>query len=87
MSEQTPNAVSGWRTHPWRGAHLFAGNRSKFPLAELVKYLGKYVAWCPDGSSIFDSDGDPDALWKRVKASADEPGLYCIEYITDETYI
>ena len=87
MSEQTQEGVSGWRNDPWCGAQHFTKNRGKFPAEELVKYLGKYVAWYPDGSDIFDSDCDQDALWERVKTSADDPGLYCIEYITDETYI
>jgi hypothetical protein len=87
MSEHAQAGSPERRAHPWRGAHLFAENRRKFPPEELLKYFGKYVAWSPDGSSIFDSDCDHDALWERIKASRDEPGLYCIEYITDETYI
>jgi hypothetical protein len=87
MSEQPQEEVPDWRTHPWRGAHMFAKNRARFPPEELQKYLGKFVAWYPDGSRIFDADADHDALWERVKASGDDPGWYCIEYITDETYV
>jgi hypothetical protein len=87
MSTHPQGGFERWRDHPWRGAHLFAENRGKFPPEELTKYLGKYVAWYPDGSAILDSDADHDALWKRVSASVDEPGLCCIEYISDETYV
>jgi hypothetical protein len=87
MSEHAKDSGQWWRSHPWQGRHLFAENRRKFPPEELEKYLGKYVAWFPDGSGIFDSDKDHDALWSRLKASGDDPATYCIEYITDETYV
>ena len=86
MSEPKQDEVPWWRNHPWMGHHVFAENRNKFPAKELLKYNRQYVAWLPDGSGIHDSDPDPKALWDRLEASVDEPGLYCIEYITDETY-
>jgi hypothetical protein len=87
MSEQKQDGLTRWRTHPWRGAHLFAENRNKFPPEELLKYNHKYVAWYPDGGAIYDSDPDPLALWARLEASGDDPAWYCIEYITEETYV
>jgi hypothetical protein len=87
VSDQKPEEEQWWRSHPWQGRHLFAENRRKFPGEELLKYNRQYVAWYPDGSGIFDSDADPDLLWKRLEASGDDPATYCIEYITDETYI
>ena len=87
MSEQPQEGVPWWRKDPWYGGHLFSENRNKFPLEELAKYNGKYVAWIPDGSGIHDSDTDPVALRARIRASGDEPAMYHIEYISDETYI
>jgi hypothetical protein len=52
---------------------MFLQNRSRFPVEELRKYNGQYVAWIPDGSGIHDSDTDPIALQDRIKASGDEP--------------
>jgi hypothetical protein len=87
MSKQTQDGVPWWRNDPWHGCHRFAENRNKFPPEELVKYLGQYVAWFPDGSGILDSDTDSLVLWERIKASGDDPAWYFIEYITDEVYI
>jgi hypothetical protein len=39
-----------------------ADNRSKFPLDQLEKYAGKYVAWSPDGKSIIASHDDEISL-------------------------
>jgi hypothetical protein len=87
MSTEKQDGAPLWRNHPWRGRHLFAENRGKFPAEELLKYNRTFVAWYPDGSGIFDSDADHNALWERVKAAEDEPALYLIEYITDEAFI
>src|SRR5436190_96783 len=75
MSE-TQDGVPWWRNDPWYGGHLFYENRNKFPLEELAKYNGQYVAWIPDGSGIHDSDPDPIALRARIRASGDEPAMY-----------
>jgi hypothetical protein len=87
MSEQSQNGVPWWRTDPWNGRHMFYENRAKFPVEELLKYNGKYVAWFPDGSGILDSDIDRKALRERIIASGDDPFFYNIEYITDEAQI
>jgi hypothetical protein len=85
MSEQQ-DGVPWWRNDPWNGRQMFHENRGKFPVEELLKYNNKYVAWFPDGSGIYDSDPDPDALRERIRAAGDEVALYCIEYITDEAF-
>jgi hypothetical protein len=87
MSEQSQDGVPWWRTDPWNGRHMYYENRCKFPVEELLKYNGHYVAWFPDGSGIFDSDLDPMALRERIKAAGDEVAMYLIEYITDEAQI
>jgi hypothetical protein len=76
-----------WRSHPWYGGHLLAANREKFPAEEILKYNRRYVAWYPDGSGIFDSDTARIALEERIRAAGDEPAMYPIEYITDESFI
>ena len=87
MSLQSQDGVPWWQNDPSHGGRMFLENRGKFPMAELRKYNRQYVAWIPDGSGIRDSDTDPIALHERIKASGDEPAMYHIEYITDETYI
>ncbi len=45
----------------------YAENRNNFPLAELDKYAGMYVAWSPDGTRIVSSGKDRVALWKALE--------------------
>jgi hypothetical protein len=87
MSTETQEGLPWWRNDPWMGRQFYHENRRKYPAEELLKYLGKYVAWYPDGSGIHDSDPDSIILWERIKASGDDPAWYLIEYITDETYV
>jgi hypothetical protein len=47
----------------------YAENRNKFPLDELDKYAGKYVAWSPDGTRIVACGDDREALWKELEAA------------------
>ncbi len=37
----------------------FLANRANFPMEELAKYMGKWVAFSPDGSRILASATDP----------------------------
>jgi hypothetical protein len=85
MSEQPQDAVPWWRNDPCYGGHMFLENRGKFPIEELRKYNHQYVPWIPDGSGFHDFDTDPIGLHERVKASGDEPAIYHIEHISDET--
>jgi len=45
----------------------FIRNRRYFPLDELAKYAGHYVAWSSDGKSILAS-GDDEVLLDRALA-------------------
>src|SRR5947208_76751 len=76
MSQQSQDGVPWWRTDPWNGRQMFWENRGKFPHEELMKYNRKYVAWFPDGSGIYDSDVDPNALRERILAAGDEVAMY-----------
>src|SRR3954468_23428470 len=92
MSEQKPadaaaqqkqDEVPWWRNHPWMGHHVFVENSNK-NCEMLLQYEGKWVAWLPDGSGIFDADVDPIALVERIKASGEDPAWYHLEYATSE---
>ena len=48
---------------------LFIRNRSRFPVEELGKYIGQYVAWSPDGTGIIASDEDQIRLDQWLKDS------------------
>jgi hypothetical protein len=86
MSEQSSDGVPWWRNDPWHGGHLFLENRNK-NCALLLQYDGMHVAWFPDGSGIRDADVDGYELWKRIKASGDDPSWYVYEYFSTEPNI
>jgi hypothetical protein len=46
----------------------FLTNRSWFPLEELARYAGQYIAWSPDGTEVLASDADPARVIDRMKA-------------------
>jgi hypothetical protein len=82
-----PQDIPWWRHHPWMGRHLFAENRNRFPLEELLKYNNMHVAWFPDGSGIRDADEDGLVLWQRIEASGDDPSWYTYEFVSNEPMI
>jgi hypothetical protein len=47
----------------------FLKNRHRFPLDDLDRYAGQYVAWSPDGARIIASDEDPIRLIAAVDAA------------------
>ncbi len=51
----------------------FNKNRSQFPVEELEKYAGKYVAWSPDGTRIIASADSLSDLAAVVQASPFDP--------------
>jgi hypothetical protein len=52
-------------------------NRPRFPLDELAKYFGQWVAWSPDGTRVVASSTDPDALEDLVRAAGEDP-MFCV---------
>lgn len=95
MSEQQPNdaakttqpgEVPWWQNDPWYGGHLYAENRNK-NCELLLQYVGKYVAWFPDGSGIRDADENELVLMERIKASGDKLIWFPIEYVPDMAQI
>jgi hypothetical protein len=47
----------------------------------LVRYIGQYVAWSPDGARIVDADEDGEVLWARLQENGIDPSLLPIEHI------
>ena len=58
-------------------------NRRTFPLAELAKHRGEWVAWSPDGTRLVAFSRDPDALDALVQAAGENPEDCPIEGIPD----
>jgi hypothetical protein len=58
-------------------------NRLQFPMDELAKYLGKWVAWSADGTRIVASAADPDALDELVRAAGEDPERCPLEGIPE----
>ena len=58
-------------------------NRSIFPLAELAKHRGEWVAWSPDGTRLVAFSRDPDALDALVLAAGENPEDCPIEGIPE----
>ena len=59
----------------------FLANRAIFPVAELAKYTGQWVAWSPDGSRIAASAKNPDLLDSLLRAKGEDPSQCVIEGI------
>ena len=53
-------------------------NRIAFPLDELAKHRGEWIAWSPDGTRIIASSRDPDGLEAEVCVMNPDarPGVY-----------
>jgi hypothetical protein len=58
-------------------------NRSRFPVTELVRYQGQWVAFSADGCRIVASSEDLETLDKQIVAAGEDPenvGLERIEF-------
>src|SRR5207245_294383 len=51
----------------------FLENRQKFPPEELVKYMGSWIAWSPDGTRIVAHTQQPEDLEELVRAAGEDP--------------
>jgi hypothetical protein len=58
-------------------------NRVRFPLDELAKHRGAWVAWSPDGTHIVASSADPEALDDLIRAAGADPEECPVEGIPD----
>jgi hypothetical protein len=51
----------------------FLENRVRFPLEELTRGAGCWMAWSPDGASIVAEADDPEALDRLVRDAGEDP--------------
>jgi hypothetical protein len=62
----------------------FLANRAAFPVEELAKYAGRWVAWSPDGSRIAASAPSPELLDPLLEVNGEDPALCVVEGIPDD---
>jgi hypothetical protein len=62
----------------------FLANRAVFPVEELEKHAGKWVAFSPDGSRIVASARHPEQLETLVKVAGEDPLECVIEGMPDD---
>ena len=62
-------------------------NRIKFPLDELAKHRGEWVAWSPDGTRLVANSRDPNALDDLIRAAGENPEECPIEGIPDSDFV
>jgi hypothetical protein len=61
----------------------FLANRQRFPLDELAKYLGSWVAWSLDGTRIVASAANAEDLEERVRQAGEDFSQCVLEGIPD----
>ena len=64
--------INGWQ---------FNINVNNFPLDELAKYAGKYVAWSLDGTRILADGDDPDEVDQKLIAAGIDPSQAVGSYV------
>jgi hypothetical protein len=59
----------------------YLANRTMFPLEELAKYSGQWVAWSPDGTRVVAHATEPSALDDLIRAGGEDPEQCVVEGI------
>jgi hypothetical protein len=62
----------------------YLANRPRFPLGELAKYAGRWIAWSSDGARIVAHTNDPRSLDELIRAAGADPEECLIEGIPAE---
>jgi len=62
----------------------FLANRAAFPVEELAKYTGQWVAWSPDGTRVAASAASPELLDGILEANGEDPVTCVVEGIPDD---
>jgi hypothetical protein len=68
-------------------SHAYMANRAKFPLAELSKYAGQWVAFRADGQRILDSCPGLEQLRARLVQNGTDPEGVVFERVPTEFMI
>jgi hypothetical protein len=63
---------------------VYRENRAKFPLAELAKYQGQWVAFSLDGARIIASSEDLGTLDKLIIDAGENPEQVALERMDRE---
>jgi hypothetical protein len=61
----------------------YTKNRLRFPLEELARHAGEWVAWSPDGTRILASSRDPELLDDLIRAAGGDPEDCVVEGIPE----
>ena len=67
---------------PWPDPN-FEQNREKFPLEELMKYVGQHIAWNWEGTRIMAADPDLSSLDRRLREAGIDVGHVVHDYVDD----
>lgn len=59
----------------------FLANRALFPVEELAKYAGEWVAWSPDGRRVAANAPSPEMLDSLLRACGEDPACCVVEGI------
>ena len=58
-------------------------NRASFPVEELAKHRGEWIAWSQDGLRIVASSRDPDEIDRLIVAAGEDPEQCIVEAIPE----
>jgi len=64
----------------------FLKNSNQFPVEELAKYEGKWIAWSPDGTRIVASTTDHEAILDLIQEAGENPSLCLVDYIPEANH-
>jgi hypothetical protein len=65
----------------------FTKNRAAFPVDELAQYIGKWVAFSPDGTKIVAAHEDLEALAQLLEQTGIDPQTVVFEGLPEEDTI